>query len=184
MFWVFFSSLFSISLVLYHAQSQNCQKKKIKKKKRTYDNISRWAKQSFNFLSAEYSFLSYILFPLGDHAYARKCCRFQQHPLKCLNIIVLSLAISCHMSGDVLLSPIDKFSQHCALTGRSIYQHQCNSVGTMTWPKFGQRCFECYLLFYLFIGWLSLIRFLCIYLFISQSSICIFIFGDTWGFCN
>lgn len=78
------------------------------------------------------------------------------------------------------------FSQYTVLwLAEASTKTSVKSVGTTKWPEFGQRCFECYLLFYLFNGWLSLIWLLCIYLFISQSSICIFYFcRHTRDFCN
>lgn len=63
-----------------------------------------------------------------------------------------------------------------------------NSLGTAKWPEFGQRCF--WMLFIvLFIYWLIELdsTFFCvrIYLFITQSWICIFYFFETpEEFCN
>lgn len=103
-------------------------------------------------------------------------------PRTSLKVPQYNCSFTCYFMPHIQCCSLDPyrlswFSQHTVLwLAEASTKTNVNSVGTMKWPEFGQRCFECYLLFYLFIGWLSLIRFLCIYLFISQSSICIFYF--------
>lgn len=171
---------------LYCAQSQNC-----KIQGNVWKTTSRWAKQPFNYVWIECCSLSCVGFPLGECTCTRKCCHFLQHPQKCLNRIVLSLAVSCHTSSVVPWNPEVKLipsacgTVQCTDRPSHLPRPVPTLLGQWRGPSLAKDVLNViYWSIYLLADcvWLDLCVF--IYLSLSHRSV-VFIFGDTRSiFCN